>query len=162
VNRVEREPTGCGLDPVELADLRDVALGERQLRRRHEVVARELRARLAQVSKPEPRAAVLLLQLLALVIRESREEAWAAATVVARGEVDGPRHRHVGADAGERLQDRRLRVVEPAREGVHGHDERDPDAEAQCGQDRTPEPAAKFGERVGDVEHGETQQTSVR
>src|SRR5262249_47440023 len=137
------------LDAVELRDPLDLARGERELRGRHEVVAREVRARLSEIPQAEPAAAVLLLQLIALLLGQLREPA-----VVGRREVDGARHGHVRADAREWLEDLRLCLVETRGQRIDRHDETDSEAEAERGEDRPPASPAELREDVGEEEHG--------
>ena len=149
VQRVQRQTARGTFDAVDLRDVRDVRSRHRELRIRHEGVARELLAGVAQVLQPEAPAAVLTAQLLALLVGELLE------TSVARiGEFDRPRHGHVRADTCERLEHLRLCPVESVGERGDGDDEADADAKAERGQYRAAEPSSQLSEHVGDVEHG--------
>ena len=63
-------------------------------------------------------------------------------------DVQRARHRHVGADAGQRLEHRPLGAVEPRRQRGHGHRHADADAEAQGGQQRPALAPAQLAEDV--------------
>ena len=139
---------GDGSDAVDRRDSIHLARSERELCGRDEVVAREAIARLAEVAKAEAPSAVLVLELLALPVRELRKP-----TPLCWGEIDRTRHRHVRADAGERREDLGLRVVEPGRERVDGDDEAHSESEAERRQDRAPAPSAELREHVCEKEH---------
>ena len=83
----------------------------------------------------------------------SRSDSREAFRAVA-AELERPRDRHVGADAGERLEYLLLRLVEAGAERADGDDETDADAEAEGGQQRAALAAPKFREGIGEVEHG--------
>jgi hypothetical protein len=114
-------------------------------------------ARLAEVTQAEPRGAVLLLQLVTLLLRQPR--AAKAAVGAAAGEPDRPCNREVRADAGERFQHFRLRLVQAGREGGDADDEADSDSEAEGGEHRSSSATTKLAEHVADVEH-QTEGTS--
>jgi hypothetical protein len=147
-------PPAAALTPPELADLRDVALRERERGGRHEVVAREALARL-QVLKAKTASAVFLPELLALLLRQLPE------TVAGGREVDRTRDGHVGPDPGQRLEHLRLRVVEALRERRARDHEPDADREPERRQDRPAAPAAELREHVGQVEHSAPQPNSA-
>jgi hypothetical protein len=65
----------------------------------------------------------------------------------------GAAHRHVGADAGERLEDLGLRVVEPGRQSGDRDDEPDADAQAERRQRRPALAAAQLGAHVAEEDH---------
>jgi hypothetical protein len=148
VEGVEREPAGGRIDAVELRDRRDLRRRHAQLRHRDEVVAREPLARVAEVAEAKAAAAVLLLQLPALLLRELREAAARRVT-----EVDGPGDGHIGSNAGERLENLGLRAVETTRQRRHRHDQPHAQTEPERGQDRPSEPPPQLREHIGRVEH---------
>jgi hypothetical protein len=117
------------------------------LLRRPERRPGELLARL-QVPEADALAAVLLLQLPALLVGEALK-----AVARARPDEDRPRHRHVGADAGQRRQDLLLGPVEAVREGTDDDDERDAEPEAERRQHRAALAPPELGEHVADVDH---------
>jgi hypothetical protein len=106
----------------------------------------ELIARLALGAEVEAARSVLALELGALGLRE------AGRTVA--GELERARDRHVGADAGERLQDLVLRLVEAVAERADGDDEADADAEPERGEEGAALPAPELRDHVSQVEHG--------
>ena len=149
VDGVECEATDSRVDPLESTDRDDLARGERELGRRDEGVAREGRAGLAEVTKTEAPAPVLGTELVALPLGEIRE-----AAAVCAGEVDRSRDRHVGAEAGQRLEDGSLGAVEPGRKGVYGDDEANSNGQPERGEDCATAPPPELRKHVGHVEHG--------
>ncbi len=78
VDRVQRQRAGCRGDAVDLLDRGHLGGREAELRGRDEVVAGERLARLAEVAEAEAGAAVLLLQLLALLVGETAKAPFCA------------------------------------------------------------------------------------
>ena len=146
----EGKAPGCALDAGDPLHLRHTAGSKAELRGREEVVAREVRAWLAEVAQPEAGRTVLLLELCALALREPA--ARARPRRLTGREADRPRHRQVGADPGERFQHRRLRIVEAGRQCADGDDESDADREAERGEDRAAASPSQLAEDVRNVE----------
>ena len=94
------------------------ACGERQLRPRQEEVVHELRAGLAELREIGDDRLVRL---------DDVASAAAAERPAARVLLCLARHRQVGADAGERIEGRALRLVEPFREARDRDHEADAD-----------------------------------
>ena len=108
----------------------------------------DFRRGLAEVTKTEAPAPVLGTELVALPLGEIRE-----AAAVCAGEVDRSRDRHVGAEAGQRLEDGGLGAVEPGRERVYGDDEADSNGQPERGEDCAAAPPPELRKHVGHVEH---------
>jgi hypothetical protein len=144
----QREAARGLLDSRDPADARHLRRSEAQLGRREELVAREARSGLAEVSQAESGSAVLLLELLSLLFRQKRRPS----AGVRKG--DRPRNGHVRSETREWFQHLRLRAVEPRRQCVHGHYKSDPDGKAEGRQKRASPSPAQLREDVGDVEHG--------
>jgi hypothetical protein len=147
VDRVERQAACGARHSREVGDLRDARGGEAELARGAEVVAGELRPRLAEVAQAEASRPVLLLELLPFLLGELRKP------VAVAGEADGARDGHVGADAGERLQHLRLRLVEPLGERSNRDDEPDAEREPERREDGAAAASPQLTEGVRDVEH---------
>ena len=64
------------------------------------------------------------------------------------------RHRQVGADAGERVESRALRLVEPFREARDRDHEADADGKAEQRHDRAATAAHELCAEIAEVEHG--------
>ena len=142
----ERQVAGGGRDLVDRGQLLGAALGEGDLRRVGHVAV-DLRAGL-RAAEPEPGARpALLLEAFLLGLRQPAEH------LTVGGELDRARHRHVGADAGQRRQHGLLRRVEAGGEGVDRHHQAHPDRQAECGEDGAAAAPAELGEHVGQVEH---------
>jgi hypothetical protein len=135
-------------------DPRRLALGEGELAGGDEVVARDLRAALER-AEVESRALVLLAELLLLGRRKPRAGSESAEALhrARPAHLQRPVDRHVGADAGERLEHLGLGVVEALRQRGHRHDQPHPDREPQRREQRATLPPPQLREDVGDVEH---------
>ena len=108
VHRLQRQGRRDRVDAVELGDLVRLRLRERQLRARQEEVVHELRAGLAELREIGHDGPVRLDD----VTRTAAAERASACVLLGRAG-----HRQVGADAGERVEGRALRLVEPASRG---------------------------------------------
>ena len=89
-----------------------------------------------------------------LVRLDDVARAAAAERTAARVLLGRARHRQVGADAGERIEGRALRLVEPFREARDRDHEPDADGKAEQRDDRAAAPAEELGAEVAEVEHG--------
>ena len=129
----EHEAARDRLDARHLRDLCRGALGEGQLRAREEEVVDELLAGLAELREIRDHGLIGLDHLTATAAEPAATAGPALRPVLALGL---ERHGQIGADARERVERLRLRLVEPTRERRHGDHERDTDGEPEHGQDR--------------------------
>jgi hypothetical protein len=136
VGDVERQPCGGRLDAV---DGLDPLL---------------LRGREAGVHGHVP-VGVELLAGLAEIVEVDRSPAlarrWWAAVGVA---LHRPGHRHLGADAGQRLEHLGLGVVEAGGECRDDDHEADPEGQGDGGEERAAFAAPQLGAEIAEVEQG--------
>ena len=146
----EHEAARDRCDAVDLRDLGGGRLRERELRAGQEEVVDELVAGLAELREVGDHRLVRLDHLAA-----AAAEATAAGPAALRRVLRLRRERHgeVGADAGERVQRLRLRLVEPAREGRHGDHERDADRQAEHREDRAALAPHELAPQIAEEEH---------
>ena len=129
-------PPAADLTPLQRADLRHREAGKLSCEVDDEASRENFEPGLPRLRSPSRPPPFSPLSCRAFLVGQPGEATRPAARLGVLEICDRPGDRHVGADAGQRLQHLGLRLVETGRERVHGDDEADADAEAERCQER--------------------------
>ena len=148
---ISTRPVADGRDAGQLLDLLRLRDRERELRAGEEEVVDEVLPGLPELRQVGDDGAVRRQEVASVAAASAAPERPAAEASVVR--LRGARDGEVGADAGQRVERRLLRLVEPVRDRRDRDDERHAEAEAEHRQDRARAAAEELVAHVAEEEH---------